>query len=228
MHFVPVPFPVLGQALKRHAIDVAWLPEPTASADAQSMGLAGTRRSRPGRDGRLPGRLVRRDEGVGEEVPADAGGVPRRAQAGQQIADSSRTAVERAMEKLPAPFTVSPTIAAVMSIETYPLNIAPDINLLRVQRVANEMLQFHMLKTKFQVSSMLGGPVAALSRPGRSRGDVLGGEVRPRGGQEHHDVDRLDPEPALDIPPEDGLPEEVDPGQPVPGRQVGLDRRWRR
>lgn len=43
---------------------------------------------------------------------------------GQQIADSSRTAVERAMEKLPAPFTVSPTIAAVMSIETYPLNIA--------------------------------------------------------------------------------------------------------
>ena len=76
---------------------------------------------------------------------------------GQQIADSSRTAVERAMEKLPAPFTVSPTIAAVMSIENYPLNIAPNIDLQRVQRVANEMLQFHMLKTKFEVSSMLGG-----------------------------------------------------------------------
>ena len=45
-----------------------------------------------------------------------------------------------------------------MSIETYPLNIAPNIDLQRVQRVANEMLQFHMLKTKFQVSSMLGGP----------------------------------------------------------------------
>ena len=48
--------------------------------------------------------------------------------AGQQIADSNRTAVEQAMEKLPAPFTVSPTIAAVMSIETYPLNVAPDID----------------------------------------------------------------------------------------------------
>ena len=82
VHFVPVPFPELGQALKRHAIDVAWLPEPTASADAESMGLAGTRRSGPGRDRGLPRRLVRRDEGVGEEVPADAGGVPRRAQAG--------------------------------------------------------------------------------------------------------------------------------------------------
>ena len=61
------------------------------------------------------------------------------------------------MEKLPTPFTVSPIIAAVMSIENYPLNIAPNIDLQRVQRVANEMLQFHMLKTKFQVSSMLGG-----------------------------------------------------------------------
>ena len=40
VHFVPVPFPALGQALKRHAIDVAWLPEPTASANAESMGLA--------------------------------------------------------------------------------------------------------------------------------------------------------------------------------------------
>jgi len=49
-------------------------------------------------------------------------------------------------------------IAAVMSIENYPLNIAPNIDLQRVQRVANEMLQFHMLKTKFQVSSMLGKP----------------------------------------------------------------------
>ena len=76
---------------------------------------------------------------------------------GQQIADSNRTAVEQAMEKLPAPFTVSPVIAAVMSIETYPLTIAPNIDRLRVQRVADEMLQFQMLKQTFQVSSMLGG-----------------------------------------------------------------------
>jgi hypothetical protein len=53
--------------------------------------------------------------------------------------------------------------AAVMSIENYPLNIAPNIDQQRVQRVANEMLQFHMLKTKFEVSSMLGG--ARLASP---------------------------------------------------------------
>ena len=39
VHFVPVNFPEMGAALKRHAIDVAWLPEPFGSADAESMGL---------------------------------------------------------------------------------------------------------------------------------------------------------------------------------------------
>ena len=157
MHFVPVPFPALGLALKRHVIDVAWLPEPTASANAEKMGLA---------------ELTDLDQGATEGFPvgwyvatkAWAKKYPRTLAAfldalrqGQQIADSSRTAVERAMEKLPAPFTVSPVIAAVMSIETYPLTIAPHINQVRVQRVADEMLRFRMLKAKFQVSSMLGG-----------------------------------------------------------------------
>jgi NitT/TauT family transport system substrate-binding protein len=77
--------------------------------------------------------------------------------AGQQIADTNRTAVEQAMEKLPAPFTVSPAIASVMSIENYPLNIAPGIDLPRVQRVATEMYQFKMLSQPFRVSTMLGG-----------------------------------------------------------------------
>ncbi len=158
VHFVPVPFPALGQALKRHTIDVAWLPEPTASADAESMGLA---------------KLTDLDQGATEGFPvgwyvatkAWTKKYPRTLAAfldalrqGQQIADSSRTAVERAMQKLPKPFTVSPTITAVMSIENYPLNIAPNIDQQRVQRVANEMLQFHMLKTKFEVSSMLSRP----------------------------------------------------------------------
>ena len=44
-----------------------------------------------------------------------------------------------------------------MSIETYPLNIAPNIDRSRVQRVADEMYQFQMLRQPFQVSTMLGG-----------------------------------------------------------------------
>ena len=55
------------------------------------------------------------------------------------------TSSSRRWRRLPAPYAVSPAIASVMTIETYPLSIAPKINLQRVQRVANEMFQFRML-----------------------------------------------------------------------------------
>ena len=61
------------------------------------------------------------------------------------------------MKKLPPPYTVPPEIAAVMSLETYPLSITPDIDRSRVQRVADAMYQFKMLKQPFNVSTMLAG-----------------------------------------------------------------------
>ncbi len=63
---------------------------------------------------------------------------------------------EPAMEALPQPYTVPPQIAAVMSLEDYPLSIAPDIDRSRVQRVADAMYEFQMLAHPFQASSMLG------------------------------------------------------------------------
>jgi NitT/TauT family transport system substrate-binding protein len=157
VHFVAVPFPALGQALKQRKIDAAWLPEPTASADAQSMGLEELADLDQGATAGFPVGWYVVTKAWAKKYPRTLAAFLDALRAGQQIADGNRTAVERAMEKLPAPFTVSPVIAAVMSIETYPLTIAPDINQVRVQRVADEMLRFHMLKTSFQVSSMLGG-----------------------------------------------------------------------
>ena len=43
-----------------------------------------------------------------------------------------------------------------MSLENYPLSVAPDIDQSRVQRVADAMYQFHMLGQPFQVNTMLG------------------------------------------------------------------------
>jgi len=158
VHFVPVPFPALGQALKRHLVDVAWLPEPTASANAQSMGLLELCDLDQGATAGFPVGWYVATKAWAKKYPRTLVAFLTALREGQQIADSNRTAVEQAMEKLPAPFTVSPTIAAVMSIETYPLNVAPNIDLSRVQRVANEMYQFKMLTQPFQVNTMLGGP----------------------------------------------------------------------
>jgi NitT/TauT family transport system substrate-binding protein len=76
-------------------------------------------------------------------------------QQGQEIADTDRSAVEQAMEKLPATCSVAPQIAAVMSLENYPLSVAPDVDLSRVRRVADAMFEFHMLSQPFHVSTML-------------------------------------------------------------------------
>jgi NitT/TauT family transport system substrate-binding protein len=156
VHFVAVNFPDMGQALQAGKIDVAWLPEPLGSADAEGMGLQ---------------ELCDLDQGATENFPvgwyvatkAWAKKYPRTLEAflaalqqGQQMADSRRNIVEQAMERLPAPYTVPAAIASVMTLENYPLSVAPGIDASRVQRVANEMFQFHMLSKPFKVSTMLG------------------------------------------------------------------------
>ena len=157
VHFVQMPFPAMGQALQRHAIDAAWLPEPFGSADAASMGLAELCDLNQGATLGFPVGWYVVTKAWAKKYPRTLAAFLDALRQGQQIADSQRTAVEQAMEKLPSPYAVPPVIASVMSLETYPLNVAPDIDRSRVQRVANEMYQFQMLQQPFQVSSMLGG-----------------------------------------------------------------------
>ncbi len=157
VHFVPVNFPQMGEALKRHVIDVAWLPEPFGSADAESMGLQELYDLDQGATANFPVGWYVVTKAWAKRYPQTMAAFLIALREGQQIADTRRDAVEQAMEKLPVPYTVPPTIASVMSLETYPLSIAPDIDRSRVQRVAEEMYQFQMLARPFQVSSMLGG-----------------------------------------------------------------------
>lgn len=157
VHFVAVNFPEMGEALKRHAIDVAWLPEPFGSADAESMGLQELYDLDQGAAANFPVGWYVVTKAWAKRDPQTMAAFLTALREGQQIADTRRDAVEQAMEKLPSPYTVPPAIASVMSLETYPLSIAPDIDRSRVQRVAEEMYQFQMLTRPFQVSSMLGG-----------------------------------------------------------------------
>ena len=58
---------------------------------------------------------------------------------GQRIADTSRPAVEQAMEALPRPLAVAPVTAAVMALDRYPFG---PVDAVRIQRVADVMRQF--------------------------------------------------------------------------------------
>jgi NitT/TauT family transport system substrate-binding protein len=157
VHFVAMPFPEMAQALHRHVIDAAWLPEPFGSADSATMGLQELCDLDQGATTSFPVGWYVVTKAWAKKYPRTLAAFLGALRQGQQIADTQRSAVEQAMEKLPSPYTVPPMIASVMSLETYPLNIAPGIDEARVQRVANEMYEFHMLNQPFQVRSMLGG-----------------------------------------------------------------------
>jgi NitT/TauT family transport system substrate-binding protein len=157
VHFVPIAqgFPAMAQELQQHAIDVAWLPEPFGSLDQMNYGFQ---------------QLTDLDQGVTADFPVAwyvatktwAKRYPRTLAAflgalrqAQQIADNNRSAVEAAMEKLPSPYAIPPMVASIMSVESYPLNIAPNIDLASVQQVADAMYELGMLTSPFKVSTML-------------------------------------------------------------------------
>jgi NitT/TauT family transport system substrate-binding protein len=75
-------------------------------------------------------------------------------EAGQQIADTDRAAVEAAFESLNGPKNgqVTPLIASMMALDIYPLGVDKT----RLQRVEDVMQQFKVLADEFNVQNMLG------------------------------------------------------------------------
>ena len=72
--------------------------------------------------------------------------------AGQEIADTSRVAVETAFETLPVgQGHIDNMTAAVMALNSYPLGI----DVTRLQRVADVMFEFGLLSRPFNVQTML-------------------------------------------------------------------------
>ena len=150
----PIPFPIMAKQLAAGKIAAAAMPEPFATAAEQQYGAV---------------KLAYLNQGATEEFPIQ-GYVATRAWAtanpntlkafvtalkqGQEIADTSRPAVEQAMESLNGPMNgqIPPIVAAVMALNNYPIGI----DKARLQRVADEMLQFGLLHTRFDIGQLLG------------------------------------------------------------------------
>jgi hypothetical protein len=79
----------------------------------------------------------------------------------QQLADTSRAAAERPMDAVPPPPGLTPVIAALISLDSYPAGRAGAV---RIHRAAGVMRQFP--EPRFNVTSMLPG------YPRRSRSGI--------------------------------------------------------
>jgi NitT/TauT family transport system substrate-binding protein len=152
-HFAYYPLPEMAAMLKSGKIAAAVLPEPFASQAELSLGVT---------------QLADLDEGATAAFPVQGCAVTRQWAAvhpatlaafraafeqGQQIADTSRAAVEQAMEALPAPYGLTKVQAAVMALDSYPVG---PVDVTRLQRVADVMHQFLGFPT-FSVRQMTGG-----------------------------------------------------------------------
>src|SRR5690349_19115759 len=149
----PIPFPLMGQMLADGKIAAASMPEPFASQAEQKFGAVPLADLNQGATSDFPveGYVVTKQ--WAQQNPNTLKRFLAALEIGQEISDTDRPSVEKSFEALNGPQNgqVSPGIAAVMALDTYPIGI----DATRIQRVADVMFQFGLLKTRFNVSSML-------------------------------------------------------------------------
>ena len=148
-----IPFPLMAGDLAAGKIAAAVMPEPFASQAEQEYGA-------------VP--LADLNQGATTDFPIEGYVVTKQwaarnpntlkrflaaLEVGQEISDTDRGAVEAAFEAIKGPQNgqVTAGIAAVMALNNYPIGV----DATRIQRVADVMYQFGVLKTRFNVSSML-------------------------------------------------------------------------
>jgi NitT/TauT family transport system substrate-binding protein len=150
----PIPFPIMAAQLAAGKIDAAGMPEPFATAAEEKYGVVPLADLHQGATEQFPIQGYVTTRTWASQNPHTLRAFLAALSQGQEIADTSRSAVEQAMESLNGPQNgqVPPIVAAVMAVNIYPTKIDDT----RIQRVANVMYQFGLLKRRFTVGPMIG------------------------------------------------------------------------
>ncbi len=148
-----IPFPLMAGDLAAGKIAAAIMPEPFASIAEQEYGAVPLADLNQGATSDFPieGYVV--TKAWAAQNPNTLKRFLAALEIGQEISDTDRGAVEQAFEAIKGPQNgqVPPGIASVMALDNYPIGVDAS----RIQRVADVMYQFGVLRTRFTVSSML-------------------------------------------------------------------------
>jgi NitT/TauT family transport system substrate-binding protein len=158
VHFVTkYPFPQIPAELSAGAVNAAVLPEPFASIAQEQYGAVPLADLNQGATTNFPVEGYVATKQWAKQHPQTLAAFYRALEEGQQIADTNRAAVEKAMEDLPTPLGLTPTAAALMSVDEYPVSSGPvgTVDKIRLQRVVNVMQQFLGFDPSFNINSML-------------------------------------------------------------------------
>jgi NitT/TauT family transport system substrate-binding protein len=158
------PLPADPALISKGVFTAAPIPEPFVSEGEQQFGLQMLADLDQGGTENFPIQGFAVTQAWARQNPNTLKAFVTALDAGQQIADTDRAAVERAIEQ--PPLKVSPAIAAVIALPDFPTAIDPT----RLQRVPNDMIQFGFLPQQdasFKVSSIsYAGNLAGTSAAG--------------------------------------------------------------
>jgi NitT/TauT family transport system substrate-binding protein len=158
VHFVTkYSLPEIPGELSAGAVNAAVLPEPFASIAEEQYGAVPLADLNQGATTNFPVEGYVATKQWAKQHPQALAAFYRALEEGQQIADSSRGAVEKAMEDLPSRLGLNKTTAALMSLDQYPVSSGPvgAVDKIRLQRVVNVMQQFLGFDPGFNIDSML-------------------------------------------------------------------------
>ena len=145
---VPEILPFMPRLLAQHKIPAAWMPEPFGTEAQQEYGAVQVADFNQGSLQSFPIGTIAGTSSWIQAHPNTVAAFLRAFNEGQQVADSDRAAVESA---LVGHTGVTKELAATMTLDTYPLVM--DVPVMR--RVSDAMFQFGVLKTRFDISTMI-------------------------------------------------------------------------
>jgi len=150
----PIPFPKMAAELAAGKVDAAALPEPFATSAEQQYGAVELTDLNQGATEQFPIQGYVVTKSWAQQNPGTLKAFVTALAQGQELADTSRSSVEQAMEALTGPQNgeIPPIVASVMAVNIYPTAI----DKVRIQRVADVMYQFGLLLARFNVTPMIG------------------------------------------------------------------------
>lgn len=150
-------FPKMPGELKAGAFDAVVLNEPFGSVAALSDGALTLADFDQGATTDFPveGYVVTKQ--WAQKYPHTLAAFYKALEEGQQIADTSREAVEAAFESLPSPLGLSKETAAIMALDSYPVSAGPvgSVDAVQLRRVVEIMQRFLGFNQAFNIDSML-------------------------------------------------------------------------
>jgi NitT/TauT family transport system substrate-binding protein len=147
-----VAFPNVAQTLESNEVSAAFSPEPFVSLDEEGYGIEELADLDQGSTQDFPIQGYAVTQAWADKDPNTLKAFTTALSQGQEIADTNRAAVEKAVHTY---LGVTSTAAAFISLPTFPLGV----DAVRLQRVVSAMVRFGLLPeqdSSFKISSMIG------------------------------------------------------------------------